>query len=130
MQIGEKMKYQKTNRKNDENKILEVVSRYKLLLCHQIKSGNSFNHDGLLFDYTAGYDAFWQLSSSKTLNEEEREIVRINFALSSLNKKEREIIWNEFFFTEDKFWWMRKYNRSTFYRLRAKAIANFAMLIK
>ena len=124
------MKYQKTNRKNEENRILEVVNRYKLLLCHQIKSGNSFNHEGLLFDYNAGYDAFWELSSRKTLNEEEREIIRINFALSSLSQKEREIIWKEFFFVEDKFWWMRKYNRSTFYRLRAKSITDFNSLIK
>ena len=124
------MKYQKTNRKNEENRILEVVNRYKLLLCHQIKSGNSFNHEGLFFDYNAGYDAFWELSSRKTLNEEEREIIRINFALSSLSQKEREIIWKEFFFVEDKFWWMRKYNRSTFYRLRAKSITDFSSLIK
>ena len=47
----------------------------------------------------------------------------------SLTPKEMEIIWKEFFFPEDKFWWMQKYNRSTYYRLRNKAIKNFYRLM-
>lgn len=120
----------KHTKKTEEAKIIEVVNKYKLLLCHQIKNGNSFNQEGLLFDSASKYNTFWKISSEKTLNEEEREIMRINFILSSLPIREKEIIWNEFFFNEDKFWWMRKYNRSTYYRLRAKSIINFYQLIK
>ena len=120
----------KHTKKTEEAKIIEVVNKYKLLLCHQIKNGNSFNQEGLLLDSASKYNTFWKISSEKTLNEEEREIMRINFILSSLPIREKEIIWNEFFFNEDKFWWMRKYNRSTYYRLRAKSIMNFYQLIK
>lgn len=83
-----------------------------------------------MFDSGSKYNIFWKLSTETTLSENEREIVRINFILSSLNTKEKEIIWNEFFFNDDKFWWMSKYNRSTYYRIRAKAIDNFYLLIK
>lgn len=124
------MRDKKNIRKIQEERILEVVNHYKLLLCHQIKTGNSFNQEALLFDSDSKYKSFWKYSSEKTLNDEEREIVRINFILSSLPIKEKEIIWNEFFFSEDKFWWMRKYNRSTYYRLRSKAIDDFYLLLK
>ena len=58
------------------------------------------------------------------------EIDAVANYLNRIREKEREIIWKEFFFVEDKFWWMRKYNRSTFYRLRAKSITDFSSLIK
>ncbi len=124
------MREKRNTKKVQEERINEIVNRYKLLLCHQIKTGNSFNQEALLFDSGSKYKTFWKFSSEKTLNDEEREIVRINFILSSMPVREKEIIWNEFFFCEDKFWWMRKYNRSTYYRLRAKAIENFYLLLK
>lgn len=120
----------KQSKKFEESKIIDLVNHYKVLLCQQIKSGKSFNQEGLLFDSGSKYNIFWKLSTETTLSENEREIVRINFILSSLNTKEKEIIWNEFFFNDDKFWWMSKYNRSTYYRIRAKAIDNFYLLIK
>ncbi len=124
------MKPKKQNKKVEEAAILEIVSRYKINLCHQIKEGKNLNQEGLLFDPDAKYDTIWKISSERPLNEEEREIMRVNFILSSLKRTEKEIIWQEFFFVEDKFWWMRKYNRSTFYRLRAKAIDSFYALIR
>ena len=62
--------------------------------------------------------------------DEEREILRINFIIASLPVNQKELIWKEFFFNEDKFWWMERYNRSTYYRLKTKAINNFYSLLK
>lgn len=84
----------------------------------------------MLYDVTSSYHKFWTASSTESLNSDEREICRINFSLASLEKREAEIIWNEFFFPEEKFYWMKKYNRSTYYRIRAKAIMNFYTLVK
>lgn len=123
------MKKKKT-KKNEEKFIKNIVSRYKNLLCLQIKSGHNLSQEGLLFDPETTYDTFWRYGSDTLLTKEERELLHVNFVLSALDKKEKEIIWNEFFFIEDKFWWMRKYNRSTFYRLRSQAIDSFCELVK
>ena len=120
----------KNLKKIQEERIKEVVNRYKLLICNQIKSGNSFNQEGLLFDSGSSYNSFWKFSSENTLSDEEREILRINFILASLPVNQKELIWKEFFFNEDKFWWMERYNRSTYYRLKNKAINNFYGLLK
>ena len=125
-----KEKKEKNLKKIQEEKILEVVNRYKLFICHQIKSGNSFNQEALLFDSGSSYNSFWKFSSENTLSDEEREILRINFILASLPVNQKELIWKEFFFNEDKFWWMERYNRSTYYRLKTKAINNFYSLLK
>ena len=58
-----KEKKEKNLKKIQEEKILEVVNRYKLLVCHQIKSGNSFNQEALLFDSGSSYNSFWKFSS-------------------------------------------------------------------
>lgn len=118
----------KKNTKKEEAAIILLVQRYKLLICQQIKAGTNCK-DGMLFDPSCDYKTFWKLSSGESLTDDERELCRINFVLASLNKKEMEIIWKEFFFPEDKFWWMQKYNRSTYYRLRNKAIKNFYRLM-
>lgn len=126
----EKMNLYRQNKKKEEKAILEIVKSYKIILCNLIKSGKNLNNEGMLFDTSSTYSKLWKRSSAELLSPEEREIYRINFSLASLEKKEAEIIWNEFFFAEDKFYWMKKYNRSTYYRLRAKAINNFYTLIK
>ena len=120
----------KHSTKKEEKAILEVVNNYKTILCKLIKSGKNLNQEGMLFDPKSSYQAFWRTSSREFLSSDEREICRINFSLSALVRKEAEIIWNEFFFPIDKFYWMAKYNRSTYYRLRAKAITNFYNLIR
>lgn len=116
--------------KHEERFIVNVVNNYKSILCKLIKSGKNLNQEGMLFDSSMTYQSFWKVSSNEYLSSEEREVYRINFSLSSLKKKEAEIIWREFFFPEDKFYWMLKYNRSTYYRVRAKAIKNFYELIR
>ena len=120
----------KHSTKKEEKAIIEVVTNYKTILCKLIKSGKNLNQEGMLFAPKSTYQAFWRTSSREFLSSDEREICRINFSLSALVRKEAEIIWNEFFFPIDKFYWMAKYNRSTYYRLRAKAITNFYNLIR
>lgn len=120
----------KTNKRINENAIEEIVKDYKIILCNQIKNGKCTLNEGMLYEPALDYQCCWKASMSETLSTEERRLCRINFILASMPKKEMEIIWKEFFFLEDKFWWMRKYNRSTYYRLRAKAINDFLSLAK
>ncbi len=115
---------------NNETFIRDLGKEYKLILCNQIKLGRCSLNEEMLYEPTLDYQSCWKASMSKEITDEERKLYRINFVLASLPKKEMEIIWNEFFFMEDKFWWMRKYNRSTYYRLRAKAINDFAALAR
>ncbi len=119
---------QKHNTKKQEQEIMVLVKKYKMMICNQIKEGTN-TKEGMLFDPEQSYKTFYKLSAGESLTPEERELCRINFVLSSLPKREMEIIWKEFFFPEDKFWWMQKYNRSTYYRIRNKAILNFYALM-
>lgn len=45
--------------------------------------------------------------------------------LESLSKEEREILEQEFIWGKDKLWYLNYYSKSTYYRLRKKAINRF-----
>lgn len=120
----------KSDKKNKELLIKAIVKQYKTILCNQIKIGHCSVSEGMLYEPSLDYYACWKASLQDSLTSDERTICRINFVLSSMPKKEMEIIWNDFFFEEDKFWWMRKYNRSTYYRIRAKAMNDFIALTR
>ena len=56
-------------------------------------------------------------------------IQHVNFAYLLLNRVERKIIMNDFIFPIEKFWYMKEYSRSTYYRIREKAIKKFLDLM-
>lgn len=49
----------------------------------------------------------------------------INSIFAKLRGEYTNIIYNEFFLKQDKCWWFNKYSRSTFYRLKKRAVKEF-----
>ncbi len=108
-----------------ECKIKDIALKYKKDLSICMKNDNFNNEDLMLFDSAHEVQKRFININNDKLAEEKREILRINFVLSSMDRKRAMIIWNEYFFPVEKFWWMRDYTRSTFYRIRKKAIEEF-----
>ncbi len=111
-------------KKKDELKVKSIVTTYKKNLSNCMKNGDSIGDSLLFFDSESDAKNYFDDSLQK-ISEEKKFILRINFALSCIDPVLSKIIWKEFFFQMEKFWWMRDFTRSTFYRLRKKAIREF-----
>ncbi len=120
------MKLETTVIKYDKQ-MFEVAQIYKRALAKLLREGKSSPQDNMLFDPEENYCSYWSLAT-KEYSDDQKAIAKINFILASLENTVRDILWNEFFFQIDKFWWMRKYSRSTFYRLRKQAVNKFMAL--
>ena len=79
----------------------------------------------MLFDSAYEVQKMFTNVNDGELSNEKKEILRVNFVLASIERKKSMLIWKEYFFPIEKFWWMRYYSRSTFYRIRKKAIDEF-----
>ncbi len=110
-----------------DKQMFEVAQIYKRALAKLLREGKSSPQDNMLFDPEENYSSYWSLAT-KEYSDDQKVIAKINFILASLESAVRDILWNEFFFQIDKFWWMRKYSRSTFYRLRKQAVTKFMAL--
>ncbi len=110
-----------------DKQMFEVAQIYKRALAKLLREGKSSPQDNMLFDPEENYSSYWSLAT-KEYSDDQKVIAKINFILASLESAVRDILWNEFFFQIDKFWWMRKYSRSTFYRLRKQAVNKFMAL--
>lgn len=115
-------------KKDLESRIMEISFNYKknMNLCMK---NNSYDEPNLMM-----FDSAYEVQKTFTsiidgdLAHEKKEILRVNFVLASLERKKSMILWKEYFFPVEKFWWMRYYSRSTFYRIRKKAIEEFLCL--
>lgn len=63
--------------------------------------------------------------SKRTINEYEKFILRVRRAFSSLDSIDKELINNDFFYQAYEDWWIKKYSRSTYYRLKARSMFRF-----
>ena len=52
----------------------------------------------------------------------------LNYCLKLMKSDYREIIFKSYFDCDYKFWWVDKYCKSSFYRMRIKAICSFVHL--
>ena len=50
---------------------------------------------------------------------------KIEQAYQSLSERERNLINNEFFFQNYRYWWVGFYSKATFYRFKKQAMLNF-----
>ena len=107
-----------------EKKMEESVLKYKKCLSFCLKEENNKFNNYLFYDsdHEIG-DYFEELSVNAS--PEKKYVLRVNFALSCMESRSSKILWKEYFFQIEKYWWMRYYARSTFYRLRKKAIEEF-----
>ncbi len=52
-------------------------------------------------------------------------LLSVDYALKQLDKDERRIIDNDFIEKVDKNWWRSYYSKSTYYRLKVRAMEHF-----
>ncbi len=120
--------------KKEEKAITEIAEKYKKTFSNLIKNGKESNLPQLLKDESQPYFSSVNILdyAKENLNFDQRFIIHIHFCLSLMKPQEREIIWKEFFITqtsENKInWWSYHYARSTYYRIRNRAILNFYRL--
>lgn len=50
---------------------------------------------------------------------------KVEEAYRSLTEKEKNLINNEFFFQNYRYWWIGLYSKTTFYRFKKQAMLNF-----
>ena len=86
---------------------------------------NEINQISRMFFLAREVDEFEKLSDIDAVDEKERYVSRVRAAFDSLKEEEKEMINNEFFYENYPFWWVNKYSRSAFYRLRNRSMFNF-----
>ncbi len=111
-----------------ENRIKEISLQYKKNLTLCMKNNNYDEPKLMLYDSAYEIQKMFANVNDGDYSKEKKEILRVNFVLASLERKKSLIIWKEYFFPIEKFWWMRYYTRSTFYRMRKKALEEFMCL--
>lgn len=122
--------------KKEETVIIQAADKYKRIFCNLIKNGKEANLAQLLKDESQPfYNSLNILDYAKeNLSPDQRYVIHIHFCLSLLEPSEREIIWRDFFIVQPKFnrsdWWIFNYARSTYYRIRNRAIRRFYELCK
>lgn len=113
---------------SSEKKLKEIALNYKKNLSICMKNNDYDEPKLMVFDSAFEVQKLYANVANNEEAKEKKEILRVNFVLASLERKMATIIWKEYFFPIEKFWWMRYYSRSTFYRLRKKAIEEFLCL--
>ena len=122
--------------KKEEEIVIQAADKYKKIFSNLIKNGKESNLTQLLKDESQPYSTSLNVLdyAKENLNSDQRYIIHIHFCLSLLEPQEREIIWKDFFIISPKVnktdWWVFSYARSTYYRIRNRAIKNFAELCK
>ncbi len=114
-----------------EELIMQIAEKYKKIFCTLIKTGREANLTQLLRDESKPYSSSLSILdyAKENLSADQRYIIHVHFCLSLLTPEEREIVWRDFFIIQPKVnkldWWDYKYARSTYYRLRSKAVRKF-----
>lgn len=62
------------------------------------------------FDSSLPYDAY---------------LLKVEEAYQSLNEREQNLINNEFFFQNYRYWWVSLYSKASFYRFKKRAMLRF-----
>lgn len=111
-------------------RIKQIFKNYKKNLAKLMRTGKIKEVVALLNDsgFIDSKDKSMIEIARKSLTAssiEELEIQKVNFAFSLLFKQEKEVIINEFFLDQHAMWWVERYSRSTYYRLRQTACSKF-----
>ena len=117
---------------NSYLKVKRIFENYKKNLAKLMRTGQInevvtlLNDSGMMSAREKSmYDIAKKSLSASSI--EEIEIQKVNFVFSLLNRKEKDIILNEFVLARPSMWWADKYSRSTFYRTRQKICKKFVI---
>ncbi|MCQ3034974.1 MAG: hypothetical protein MJ248_01950 [Bacilli bacterium] len=61
----------------------------------------------------------------KSLKEICEYIAKVEYAFARLDVVDKTIINNDFFYSDDQYWWVNVYPQSTYYRLKVLAVSRF-----
>lgn len=118
----------------DRNACIDKVFHdYKIKCAKMMRLGKIDNVE-MLFSDSESIDKdnypMQLLSKMKaTKDEDELYIQQVNFSFSLLSRIERKIIMNDFIYKIDRIWYMKELSRSTYYRIRDRAIKKFLELM-
>jgi len=121
----------KNSSRSDYKKELTVIKEVAILynVCFQrllVKTPDDFSKY-IIFDSNGKHlDASKFLYSKPgDLSKEEQTIAVIDFALINLEPEESIILYNDFFFPKAKKWWVGRFTRSVYYRVKKEAVIKF-----
>lgn len=121
-------KYSSEKKHKCEGNVIDIVTKYKSSIIRIIGNANGNLREFNLNDSSFSPNRIWDVDFS-SLSEDERFIMKVHYGLSSLDPVLKEVLWNEFFYNFEVYWWMDKFSRSTFYRLRKKACMEFLSIL-
>ena len=107
----------------------EIFNKYKKSCAKLMRLGLNvdlitlFNDSVDTLEQGFAYLVLQNAKNKKT--PEEAYVSQVNFIFSLLDKTEKEIILKDFVFNDNRIWWNNKHSRSTYYRLRERAIKKF-----
>ena len=115
-----------------EEKVIEIMDRYKMNLAKLMRKGLGGEVMSLLHDsgpMSQKENSIYDIAkkSQKATSVEEIEIQRVNFVFCLLSKQERELIVNDFLLLKGSLWWSERISRSSYYRLRKRACQKFVV---
>ena len=108
---------------NKNEKMNEVKKRYLNDVMKCVEKGYKFK-DFMVND--SSYKLLNNLEKLKDIDEEsQRFVMKVNFALLSLEKDEAMIIYNDYLLKKEPKWWVPYFSKASYYRKRNKAIEVF-----
>lgn len=113
---------------NSSTKIKNIATQYKKAITNCMKMDEYDKSELMMFDNIAEIQEKYSAIGNSEIAKDKKFILRVNFVLASMEKKYAMLLWKEFFFHVNDFWWMAEYTRSSFYRNRAKALKEFLCL--
>ncbi|MDR1698063.1 MAG: hypothetical protein LBR37_04095 [Erysipelotrichaceae bacterium] len=97
--------------KTQRDKLIRLITYYKY--CQDIvKNNESFV---VLHDSASEYNICREFKT------------RFDNSFDNLDGLEKEFILNDYLIGREKFWWQRHFERSTYFRIKRRAINNFLM---
>ena len=108
---------------NKNEKMNEVKKRYLNDVMKCVEKGYKFK-DFMVND--SSYKLLNNLEKLKDIDEEsQRFVMKVNFALLSLEKDEAMIIYNDYILKKERKWSVPYFSKASYYRKRNKAIEVF-----
>lgn len=92
------------------SEMLEVIAHrfFAAKKMHLIAQQDTINEND--FDVSLPYDAY---------------LLKVEEAYQSLDEREKNLINNEFFFQNYRYWWTSLYSKTSFYRFKRRAMLRF-----
>lgn len=100
-----------------DKRVREVAYRYRYAQSKLIAFAQNAKRNAYIFK--EGIEA------NKDAPKHERTVFAVDNALSFMEKDHRDFITNDYLANDDRLWWIGFFSRSTYYRIKRKAMTEF-----